>query len=207
MNESIGGSLLLNIVIIMVGALIAVFTASFAYSKAFKAKNMIIDTIQENNGIITKLSTDPNEVEVFSGIVENEINWQLSEIGYRNGGIQCTDKGRYSDSDHVELINNSKLNRQGYCIYKIYQTNSIGAESYYYEVQTYMYFDIPLFNFKLPVYGQTKSYQSNPRNISEEEDEDPVPGEHEGEDEDENDIINSVPGTNECGEDECDEDD
>ena len=45
MSESTGGALLLDIAVIMMGAMIAVFVASFAYSKAYRAKTMIIDVI------------------------------------------------------------------------------------------------------------------------------------------------------------------
>ena len=46
MNESVGGSLLLNLVVVVIGTMIAIFTASFAYNKAYRAKSIIIDEIQ-----------------------------------------------------------------------------------------------------------------------------------------------------------------
>lgn len=176
MNESIGGSILLNIVIIIVGALIAVFTASFAYSKAFKAKNIIIDTINDYDGDITHSISYSHQIIYEEDEIIKEIDNQLDSIGYRKANIKCNNRHNgelvYPSEPYSETSTSLYYRKnKGYCIYRIKETNSMGSESYYYEVETYMYFDIPLFDFKIPVYGQTKSYQPNPKNILEDEEE------------------------------------
>ena len=50
MKEAIGSSLLLNIALVFIGIISAILISSIAYSKAFKAKNVIIDTIKNYNG-------------------------------------------------------------------------------------------------------------------------------------------------------------
>ena len=50
MKEAIGSSLLLNIALVFIGIISAILISSIAYSKAFKAKNVIIDTTKNQNG-------------------------------------------------------------------------------------------------------------------------------------------------------------
>ena len=76
MNESTGGSLLLSLVVIVVGTMIAIFTASFAYTKAYRAKSIIIKDIEDNNGSFNV----------------NNIDEQLTNMGYRKGTHNCTNK-------------------------------------------------------------------------------------------------------------------
>ena len=146
MNESIGGSLLLSLVVIVVGCMIAIFTTSFAYTKAYRAKSIIIKTIEDNNGYADNLI--------------DEIDSQLTNMGYRKSGKTCSVKQHKA---LVYPVDNSK--KSSFCIYKISEVDEYGNTSAYYEVQTYMYFDIPLISFSLPVKGQTISFRETMINV------------------------------------------
>ncbi len=150
MNESVGGSLLLNLVVVVIGTMIAIFTASFAYNKAYRAKSIIIDEIQ--NYIKTE-NKDLNNIEELTA----NINEQLTNMGYRLTKKECPTK------ENKQLINHDN---SSYCIYEVAETDDIGNQNIYYEVQTYMYFDIPLVNFSIPVKGQTVSFRKNIVNVN-----------------------------------------
>lgn len=70
MREAIGGSQLFYIVIIIVSAVIILFTSALVYSKAYKAKNRIVEIIENNDG--------------YAGS-EDAIKDSLAQIGYQIG--------------------------------------------------------------------------------------------------------------------------
>lgn len=152
MNESIGGSLLLSLVVIVVGLMIAIFTASFAYTKAYRAKSIIIKTIEDHNGF-----------DVNDNIV-TEIDNQLTNTGYRKDNQICS----YIENKTLVWPKDNQT-QSSYCIYKITESDEKGNESVFYEVHTYMFFDVPLVNFKLPVKGQTSSFREKMINVVDEE--------------------------------------
>lgn len=147
MNESIGGSLLLNLVIIIVGVMIAIFTASFAYTKAYRAKSIIIDEVQ-NHGIIN--TNDSEEITTLAHTIDE----QLTNMGYRKEGKKCPTK------EGKKLIYPMSNNEASYCIYEVEDIDNTGSTNIYYEIQTYMFFDIPLIKFNLPIKGQTISFRT-----------------------------------------------
>ena len=61
MREAIGGGLLLNIVIIIIGVISAFLIGSVAYSKAYKAKNRIISVFFKS------LYSNSNETSIQIG--------------------------------------------------------------------------------------------------------------------------------------------
>lgn len=155
MREAIGSSLLFNLIIFFVIIMLAFLVGSLAYSKAFKVKNIIINTIEKHQGY------DSTSGSVF----QNELNQALSNAGYRVGsGMDCD-----TISDEVELVNDAAT--YDYCVYRVatYEDGSDSA-SYYYKVITYMYFDIPIINqlFRIPVSGETKIIKDYNMEFSEE---------------------------------------
>ena len=56
MKDSVGSTLLLYVVIIVIGIVGAIFIASNNYSKAYKAKNNIISIINNNSFIDSFIS-------------------------------------------------------------------------------------------------------------------------------------------------------
>lgn len=140
MREALGNTFIINIVITIVVILIAVVISSLSYTKAFKVKNMIVSTIESNNG--------------FTEAARKEIDANLKTMGYRinKNGIQTCDM---SDMGDKSLTNS---NSYRYCV--IEKTTSKG---YYYRVTSYMYFDLPVIGNKMefPVHGETKTFYNS----------------------------------------------
>ena len=132
MRNAIGNALLFNIVITMIILIIAFLAGSLSYTKAFRVKNNILNSVEKNNGYN-----------------QEEIDALLSEVGYRvnSQGMQnCEVLGKGG------VVLNTASNYR-YCIVKYTVTHGV-----YYGVTAYMYFDIPLINslLEFPVYGESK---------------------------------------------------
>lgn len=169
MRESIGGALLLNIVIVIVGIISAFLIGSIAYSKAFKAKNRVIAVIDEYNGVC--------DFDNYNDECANKINDELKDMGYSsNISAECK-KGVYNsyinDSTGVKDISAKYLGDNGlkYCVYEftlcdvtringLSQCMDSSNEYHYYKVITFMHFDIPLISqfLEFSVSGDTRTY-------------------------------------------------
>jgi len=68
MRDAVGGSLLLNIVVIFTSIVILFFAGIMAYSKAYKIKNRIIEVIEKN--------------ETYDDTVEPKLEEDLRKSGY-----------------------------------------------------------------------------------------------------------------------------
>lgn len=144
MKESINTAVLVGIIITIVGLIELVLFASFAYSRAFKVKNRIVDIIEEEN-VYSSISDS-----VFS-----RIDSEISNIGYALNQYGINDCPSIDDSGKYELIN--ELASYNYCIYRSFESNDDKGEGYYYTVISYMYFDTPFLSLKFPIRGQTKT--------------------------------------------------
>ena len=140
MKDAVGGSLLLNIVVIFTSIIILFFVGIIAYTKAFKIKNRIIEVI-ETHGTYTTY-------EAGGGNTQDELTGDLSRAGYMTASAaQINSKcgsgnlNKVSSSGHL------------YCVYP--KTNN---EGHSYEVVTYIHFSFPVIGDMLtfPVRGETK---------------------------------------------------
>ena len=158
MKEAIGNAALFNIIIIFVIILVAFFIGSLAYSKAYKAKNRIIEEIEKDESYTFGADSDTTETR---------INKWLAEIGYRtnyrkiNNGDHCPDTTKeFGEVSGVSLVNNSSTYQ--YCVYRVDTCKDYdkGICGRYYRVITYMYFDIPIIGglLQLPVRGDTMTF-------------------------------------------------
>lgn len=137
MKESIGNSFVLGLVIAFLTLLIMFFSASLAYTKAFKVKNRIVNIIEKYGQYNTAAQT--------------EIEENLGEMGYRiNKGEGCT-----SRFPNATVLTHSANTNYRYCV----QVYDAGEHGKYYGVTAYMYFEIPLIgkSLEFPVYGETKT--------------------------------------------------
>ena len=148
-------------VIIFLIVLIALIVGSLAYSKAYKVKNLIINTIEED---LCWSTEGPTVCSGSSGATESSVDRiadSLSQVGYRS----ATD---FTYSDCIQYANEHKPSGAGYVI-KYPETYSTGYtycvikytlsdSSYYYGVVTFMRFDFPILGeaLQIPVYGETK---------------------------------------------------
>ena len=128
MRDAVGGSILLNIVIIFLSLVIVFFAGIMAYSKAYKVKNRIIEIIEREKG--------------YNTAAIRSIESDLRLYGYRNSTSRRCDSGNLNTSTFF------------YCVYE--RGNVLRGTTY--EVVTYVQFDFPIIGDWLvfPVKGQTK---------------------------------------------------
>lgn len=148
MREAIGGSLLLNLVIIFASIIILFFISILSYSKAYRVKNRIIE-ITEKYG-------------VYDGQVANEIGSDLSAAGYDVSSPNRCDNIRtrlVSEKYPDDKLSEKNLNNYGYnyCVFEV-SDNSINEDGHYYVVVAFVKFEFPIIGdmLTIPVYSETK---------------------------------------------------
>lgn len=147
MRQALGNAFIMNIVITIVIVIILMVISSLSYTKAYKVKNMIISTIEENNG--------------FTNKAREQIDANLDKMGYRinkNGIQNCTDAQDSQTESSSALYNCRPVNNYASYRYCIYECKT--SKGNYYRATSYMYFDIPVIGDKLefPVHGETKTF-------------------------------------------------
>lgn len=153
MKDAVGGSLLLNIVVIFTSIVILFFAGIMAYSKAYKIKNRIIEVVEK--------------YETYDDTVQPKLEEDLRKSGYivatsAQVAAKCTDGKNLNTSEYL------------YCVYlkscdEICPPNSneciegqcIGQR--HYEVVTFIHFDFPVIGDMLTfeVKGETKMLGKN----------------------------------------------
>ena len=93
MRESLGGSMLLNLVVIFTGLIIIFFVGILSYSKAYRVKNRIVEII-EKYGTYEKIDSSTN-----TNIVTDELNNDLKAAGYE------TSLSKKCDTIRTRLVN------------------------------------------------------------------------------------------------------
>lgn len=140
MRESIGSTVLYNIVITFLSIVFALILGTIVYYQAFKVNKNIVNIIQKYEG--------------YNDLAKAEIDSKLSSIGYmkRDLGNCPTKKG-------IPLVNypsnpSAKKSVFPYCVYR-YQTS---AKYYSFGVMSYIVIDMPLVSsnlLKFGVYSET----------------------------------------------------
>lgn len=133
MREATGNALLITMVSTIIGVIMVFFVGSISYSKSYRIKNYIINTIEEN--------------ESWNLELEKTIDEYLKEAGYN---VRSSNKGCSRDDKCGNAINNQ--NGYNYCVYECNENNKK-----YYKVITYMKFDFPIIGnaVQFPVKGET----------------------------------------------------
>lgn len=134
--------MLFSLVVVFTSIVILFFVGIVAYSKAYKAKNKILEIIERHDGNITN-----------GGTIKDDIMDTMSDsmelMGYRvSAPINCSND---SSRGNCTNLNNSGYN---YCICK--QDSSVSGATY--EVITYVQFDFPVIGdiLAFPVKGETR---------------------------------------------------
>ena len=152
MNDSLGSSLLLYIVVFIVGIVLLLLVNSLAYSKAFKVKNRIINQISETGTLdVSKIDSDLSTIgyELNSGTDCSKTEYYTSNNCYNADGISYAG---CSQNSKIEIISINPT--YDYCVYK----TTLSDKSYYYSVVTFTHFDLPLVGgfIRNEVSGETK---------------------------------------------------
>lgn len=162
MRESIGGLWLFSIVITFIVLFVSFLAYSISYTRAFKAKNEIINYIERAEGFtvhsggetIDKISYEELRNMSLSkdkkiSTVDIQAYVQIQNIGYN-----------YSIANQVDCSQYGYGHNQvgGYCLKKYCPSNENGQKVYY-KVTTFIAFKIPVLNFifKVPISGETKA--------------------------------------------------
>lgn len=141
MKDAVGGSVLLNLVIIFSSVVILVFVGLMSYVKAYRVKNKIIEVIEKYDG--------------YDATTSNALTSDLGRAGY----ITATnDKIRQKCDSGSLTITNSFVPGYLYCVYEK-NTN----DGKLYQVVTYINFNFPVINELLTfeVRGETKILGKN----------------------------------------------
>ena len=140
MKDAVGGSLLLNLVVIFTSIVILFFVGILAYSKAYKVKNKIVEAIERNDGNI-------------NDDLLTEISTELNTVGYRVIG-SAPDNAKCSRDSSKGNCTNRNTSTFNYCIC---EHGSSGARVF--EVITYVQFEFPIIGdiLTFPVKGETRT--------------------------------------------------
>lgn len=156
MKGAIGNAFILNLVITFMLIFFSLLIGSMAYSKAYKAKNYLINLIDkyERTGKTEFYQSKHPDGQEW----DNEVNEYFGKMGY----IISNEKNGCPFYDKYQIIKNTNYGYD-YCIYlKIHslENSSLIEERYNYMVLVYMKFDIPVIGefIKVPIKGETKSY-------------------------------------------------
>lgn len=145
MKDAVGGSLLLNIVVIFASIVILFFAGIMAYSKAYKIKNRIIEVVER--------------YENYNTTVQSTLEEDLKKSGYI-----------VAKQDQVESKcgeDNLNTSEYLYCVYlksceEFDETGECIGQRHY-EIVTYIHFDFPVIGNMLTfeVKGETKMLGKN----------------------------------------------
>lgn len=159
MNESIGGSGLFYILIIIVSALLLLMLGFLSFSKAFKVKNNIINVIHENEvideSVFSQIESDLLSVGYSSNKIKNCNETRVYQRG-QNKLAEGKLKSFVTEISSDDVTASTYKTNFDYCVYKY----TMNDGSYYYSVVTYVHMNIPLINeaMHLPVSGETKIF-------------------------------------------------
>ena len=123
MKEAIGNSYLIMIAMIFLFIIMGLLVSALSFSKAFKAKNKIINVIEKYNG--------------YNSESQEEVETDLFKMGYKTGKT-----GRTCETiDNMTIVHDTVAGSYDYCVYEVKT-----SRGYYYHVVTFTHFDIPILN-------------------------------------------------------------
>lgn len=142
---------MISVVILLI--MIIVLSASIGYTKAFKARNAILNIVQ-------KYGDYDKSVEKVMEDASEEIYETLKNMGYMvSAGANKKCPNRSSES--YKIVEDEQIYQdQNYkfCVYHFEDNDG----NRHYGVQTYMYFELPIFGkndrFSFPIYGDTYTF-------------------------------------------------
>lgn len=133
MKKSIGGTYVLNLIIVFLLIMFGFLMALFSYTKAYKVSKEVTNIIQNNSG--------------YNDYSKKEIENYLKSIGYKIVTVSCPSK------------NEQKVyNDNGLCIYQFSTYKDGNNKDLYatYGIVSYMTIELPLINLiKIPIYEET----------------------------------------------------
>ena len=154
MRDAMGGTWLTGLVIIFIFLFAGFLAYSISYTKAFRAKNEILNLIERNEGFTTSANNLDNITDDAlknDPSVEGKAFNYIKSLGYNYTIFDGT-------NDPCTRNNLGEKQKGGYCLIK-YCPKSGESEKVYYKVTTFIALSIPIINvtIKLPISGETKA--------------------------------------------------
>lgn len=175
MRDSIGGSMLLYLVIIFAGLVITFFAGILSYSKAYKVKNRTIELLEKYGEFVSK-DASYNESSASNGKYDvwDALSVDLKNIGYDTSDptTRCNNvRDKLIDESDGKYNSNLSQNKNNYdynlCIFEMCEERKSGtcvdSSGYYFVVVSFVRFEFPIIGdvFTFPVYGETRILGKN----------------------------------------------
>lgn len=160
MRESIGGAWIITIVVLFIVLFSGYLAVSINYTKAFKVKNFIINTIEQNEGFSKYSGNDINTASIQTleadKTTQGYITAYLKSTGYFTTENETEMRRRCNGENSLSGSNEEYYYAGGYCIKKICNYSGYGAP--YYKVTTFIKFQIPIIQtaMLIEINGETK---------------------------------------------------
>lgn len=159
MKGAIGNAFLLNVVITFIFIFLTLLVGSMAYSKAYKTKNFLLNTIQqfedEEKRNFNKLYSDDKKEW------DEKVNNYLEKAGYPI----ATKNNSCPTLDGYTSFKTSKIGEFDYCIYKRISLDDedndpVIKEKYIYKVIIFMKLDFPIIGdfLRMSITGETETF-------------------------------------------------
>ena len=166
MKESIGQAFILNLILFFFGILVLLYFGSINYSKAYKAKNRILNIIEKHgkwdadtrDEVVLRLGESGYQtVYSTASDLKNDCAKKMgfdSEESFKSSGGEFEYPGEYPGA--TEDFHGSR----GYEFCVVKRCSSIGS---YYQVITFMRFEVPVIGGLLhpAIFGETKPLYNN----------------------------------------------
>lgn len=156
MREAIGGSQLLLIVVTIFIVTMMLLAGSIGYTKAFKARNAILNIVQSHGAYGKDAPTVMADDDI-----EDEIATLLNEMGYHTkiGSTgACKKYSKLQEQYGSGNVTKSENQNYNFCVYSMIDEKG----NRLYGVETYMYFELPLFGrtdiFSFPLYADSYTF-------------------------------------------------
>ncbi len=143
MNESIGYTVTLNIMIVFIVIIFFFITGTFIYFKENKTNNIITDAIERHEG--------------YNELAKKEIENKITSIGYNKNKITCDKSVNEKSGSVCSLDKDGNKGSEGYCIYLCDTSDANGEPYYYYKIKTNAQLNIPIIKdiVNVPIYTNT----------------------------------------------------
>ncbi|MBP3920587.1 MAG: hypothetical protein J6D28_03380 [Bacilli bacterium] len=157
MKGAIGNAFLLNIVITFVITFLSLLIGSMAYTKAYKVKNHIVNSIDQ---FVSEYGPDVDRASQHR-LWTDIVNPYLGKVGYQLSTKNTCDS---VDSNGFVRIRGNNIDYD-YCLYhQQYPKDKYTLTQY--RVVVFMKLDLPIIGdyIRIPVRGETKEYISYEEN-------------------------------------------
>jgi len=153
MKESIANSAIFGMMIVFIVTIMLLVLSSLNYSKAFKAKNRVIDTIEKYDYGYSDI-TEKGRLASDKALINEDVESTLAKLGYRTNFMrEACPKYCVSNGDTEDCVDSlSDTSTYLYCIYPV-----ANARGTMYHVVTYMFWELPVVGSvaKMKVEGDT----------------------------------------------------